>query len=546
MMGHSSGQPPDSTDHGVNETTYCTLWAGDEDVTNLTRWMNQTETATDVCALAAGTDIPLGSPPEAVEQWNRGDLQELPATDANRSIHPANATLTDGRFVRDAHVSVFAIQPSTRARLSPTEQPLYVASNGTALGTVDYRVALPPATTTANRSESWSLTTHEIRRVRLLANGTALTNASGNRLVELPYALDGHGDQPYTLGLEADIAVTLTEHMETCLAWDQNGTCTAVNRTVTEVNERVTVSDEIDVVRYELSVSGYRATYPDGDLGMVVYKNQPWLGYDVPTGSVRGVWRFYAARDSDWDTLVTSTESGQTNASSPSIPLQVAAFPIESGPTPSPRSTVAIIDVYGARIDPPELPEHVHLDVLEHRYVASYGIATRTQTDGTPQENVTAFGLVRGTNVTVPNTSFARVPIRRSTLTLTVQNETSERVTVRVRLRDAQTGAPINTSGRDGAVFVQDHRVETDGSGTAVLTLARPVGGISARYAPGHWWVDIPGYRGDTDVVSLDSPTITVLAILFEFAVPVSLFLFAVFLIDRSTGWRIWPPWRGL
>ncbi|MFC7076814.1 hypothetical protein [Haloarcula halophila] len=546
VTGYSASQPPDGADHGVDETTYCTLWAGDEDVSNLTRWMNQTENATDVCTLAAATDIPLDSPPEAVERWNRGDLRDVPVTDTNRSVYRENATLTDEKFIRDAHVSVFAIQPSTRARLSPTDQPLYVAPNGSVLGMIDYRIALPPATTTTNRSESWNLTTHEIRRVRLLANETEIANASGTRLVELPYTLGGYGGQPSTLRLEADVDVSLTKRTETCLAWDRNGTCTAVNRTLTEVNETVTVSDEVEVVRYELSVSGYRATYLDGDLGLVVYKNQPWLGYAVPGGSVRGVWRFYAARDGEWDTLVTSTERGQTSAPSPAVPVQAAAFPVESGPTPSNRSTIQLVDTYGVRMDSPELPEHIHLDVLEGRYVASYGIATRTQTDGTTLENVTAFGLVRGTDTTVPNTSFARVPIRRSNLTLTVQNETSQRVTVRVWLRDAQTGAPINTTGRDGSVFVQGRQIQTNGVGMAILTITRPVGGITARYEPGHWWVDIPGYRGDSDVVALDSPTIAVLAILFEFAVPVSLFLFAVFIVDRATGWRLWPPWRGL
>ncbi|MEF8854980.1 MAG: exodeoxyribonuclease VII large subunit [Haloarculaceae archaeon] len=72
-------------------------------------------------------------------------------------------------------------------------------------------------------------------------------------------------------------------------------------------------------------MSGYVARCSNGDLGLVVYKSDPWLGHSVPNGEVRGIWRFYSARDPRWDTLVRSTDDGSRRTHSPLHPLQVNA-----------------------------------------------------------------------------------------------------------------------------------------------------------------------------------------------------------------------------
>ena len=56
------------------------------------------------------------------------------------------------------------------------------------------------------------------------------------------------------------------------------------------------------------------------------------------------------------------------------------AFPMETGPSASsPR--VTILDAFGEATQPPSLPPNVNLDVATEPYTASYGIATRTETD---------------------------------------------------------------------------------------------------------------------------------------------------------------------
>lgn len=570
---------PGDPDHGVNNTTFYRLWSGDADdyLREETYERLTGETRSPIQQLANGTDIPLDAPPKAVERWNQGDLQDFPETDRNVSIHPPDADLHDRVFIKDAYLEVFAVQPSTRARLSPSERPLYVATNGSVLGTVDYRVEHPANNTTGARRVLWRVLNHTITETRLRVDGRVETVANGTHTPHLPYdALDEYRGTHHTLTLEADIAVAVekrvrTKHRQcrpagnattnptanattastenattnTTRATTGNESCRAVwNETVSQRATMVTVSDSVEVVEYDLVVSGYKARYPNGDLGLVIYKNKPWSGYSLPGGDVRGVWRFYGARDNDWDTLVRSTDSGTTEAHSPLHPLQVNAYPIETGPTPTPRERVTIIEVFGAETPPPTLPADVHLDVLTQPYTASFGLATRTRTAEQGLSQQTAWGLVRGVTAEIEPEALATQTINRSELTLTVVNRTEQNVTVRVTLADAATGAPITTAERSGYVVLADERVNTT-NGTVVRTLSRR-GSVSARYEPGAWWRNVPGYTGSDDAVLVRGTVLEALDTLYRLSIPISMFLIATFLIDRITGWRLWPPWRRL
>lgn len=536
----TSAHPPNSTDHDVPKETFHKLWAGDQD--GATDGANLRD-GMAIEQLAAGTDIPLDSPPRAVEQWNRGDHQEFPTTNSSVSIHPPDADLTSERFIKDAYTDVFAVQPSTRARLSSSRQPRYVAPEGTLRATVDYRVAVPPDETSSDRRVYWRLMSHQVEETTLLVDGTEDATAGGSHTPALSYALDGYAGKEHQLTVQANISVRLRKEVTMCSAHVDGGDCPAGRSSVSYPIETVTVTDSIDVTTYDLDVSGYIARYPNGDLGLVVYKNQPWLGYDLPNGAVRGVWRFYAARDKDWDTLVYSSKDGQHTAHSSLHPLQVNAYPIETGPTPSPRQNVTILDVYGAPTVPPMLPSTVNLDALTEPYTASYGIATRATTDQRPG-SIRAWGLVRGVEAERPADEFAHIPIYESNLTLEVVNQSENTVTARVHLQNVNTSDPINTAERDGYVVVNGQRVNTTGNGTVTTTIDRTPGGVSARYEPGHWWLDIPGYTSDSETVLLQGTVLQFVSTLFRIGVPVSLFLLAVFLVDRITGWRVWPPWR--
>lgn len=568
--------PPAQSAHGIDEQTFHTLWSGDIDDSE-----EQLSSGTDYATLAATTDIPFDNPPAAVERWNRGDLQEFPVSGPKKSVSPQGATLEDGRYIKDAYTAVFAVHPSTRARIQPDWRPLQVAPAGDVLGTVDYRVAVPTDDTRGDRRVYWSLMSHEIAATRLQVDDTVETQSAGSHTPSLSFSnLDAYRGNIHTLALEATITVQFRkrivierEHCEMVpveRAAETNVTGSPANTTnttdsptnntpvtkevrqcwtttgerVEQPTETLTVRDEIDVLAYDFAATGYRARYPNGDLGLEVHTNRPWRSYTLSDADVHGAWRFYTARDSQWDQLRTSTATGTQTRASPLQPLQVNAYPIEGGATASPYGQITFLDVYGAVIDAPSLPQHVNLDHQVGTYLASYGIATRSETS--TRSAVTATGLVRGMRVELTEDQITEVPINRSDLTLSVVDRTPETVTVEVRLQDAATDAPINTRLEGGHVLLKGEKYETSSLGTVRATVPRSDQTITARYEPGQWWQFRQGYVGDSDTVHTRGTVLQFLDTLFGLAVPVLLFLLAGFIIDRVTGWHLWPPWRGL
>ena len=217
---------------------------------------------------------------------------------------------------------------------------------------------------------------------------------------------------------------------------------------------------------------------------------------------------------------------------------------METGPSARDRH-VDILGAYGETTEPPSLPENVNLDVATEPYTASYGIATRTATDE-DFSGLQARGLVRGVTVDADESDFARIEIRRSNLTLSTVNSTENATTVRMRLEDAATGEPINTAGRDGYVVLDRQQLNTTGNGTAMVTITRSNAVVSARYEPGRWWRNTPGYVGDSAKIHVGGTALELIVTLSRFFVPVGLFLLTVYVVDRVTQAGIWPPWRGL
>lgn len=539
----TAAHPPNSTDHNVSNESFHGLWSKDEDA------VGENATIPNGSAreqLAAGTDIPYNSSPTAVAQWNRGDHRDFPETNASVSIHPPNATLTDERFIKDAYAEIFTIQPSTRARISPNKTPFYVASNGTLRGTVDYRVALPETNTSDDRRTVWALADRRIEETTLFIDGVPQSPVEGTHTPSLAYDLTGVPGVQHKLGFRSKISIKIERHTQRCAAQNDSEDCTDWKTESTKrFTEQATVTDSQQVTEYDLTVSGFVAKYPNGDLGVVVYKNRPWLGYRVPDGQVRGVWRFYSARDAAWDHLIYNTSRGNWTAHSPVHPLQVNAYPIKTGPTASPVRNVTILGAYGETVTPPTLPDNVRLDRMEEPYTASYGIATRVAT-AEQLEAIRAQGLVRGVTVTQPIDEFSRVPIHESNLTVAVLNQTGDTVTVRAHLRDNRTGTAIATVQRGGYLVIGGQRANTTLNGTVTVTVDRPLGGVSARYEPANWWSTQVGYTSATATVTLQESALALIGRLFRLLVPVALFLLAVYLIDRITNWHVWPPWRGL
>ena len=545
LAADASAHPPERSGHGVNETTYHKLWSGDVDATNashLQKLVESNASATEI--LAAGTDIPFSKPPQAVERWNSANIEAFPDTDNHTVVHPPGAHLSQGPVVKDAFVDIFASQPSTRTRLSVGNSTHYVASSGELLAVADYRVETPLNDTEGIIQTRWRLLDHRFNDTRLFVDGELDRKQGGSPRPAVNYSLATYPGDTHTLDIAVNVTTTLQRETWFCRSYN-NSNCIDWWTWTSVLNGTLTVWDSVDVTEYDLVVSGYHTRYPNSDLGLVVYKNKPWLGYSLPGGEVNGVWRFYTARNPRWDVLYERTQTEAYPIESPVSPLRVYAYPIETGPTAAPADTVDILHVFGEEQTPPRLPDEVNLDVLEDQYIASYGIATRIQSNA-GLDDVTAYGLVRGVTATPTERTFIEGTYNQSDLSLTVVETTDETATVRLSLRDAQTHAPIDTSRRNGSVLFAGERIETDASGTVTRTFSRSVGAVSARYEPGLWWHHTPSYVSDSDTVAFSGGPLHFLGILYQLVIPVGLFCLAVFLIDRITGWGVWPFWRRL
>nr|WP_245333059.1 hypothetical protein [Halarchaeum solikamskense] len=483
---------PGTEGNGLTENESATLWSHDaDDYTNESTYsQHYGEHRTALQQLANGTDITFTRPPKTAATWTKHDFRDLHASGPETSLHPENADLEDGTLIADAHATIFAAQPTTRAHLASGETRTYLAPDGTLRGLVDYRVRYP------STSADWSLTKHQISRVWLTQDGDTIASSTGTQTPTLDYQLQN--DRTTTLTLHATIEVRIEQ------------TTTVNGNTVSTMTETdsITVTDSLSGSVYNLAAYPYYATYPNGDAGVAILQSRPWQGYTLTeTGSarVRGVWRFYTARHTGWDTLVTSTRNGETRTQSDAIPVSVHAYPSRIGPVAEPvRTGPEIVETWGInRSSPtPTLGEDVHIDVVNHSYTTTYGVAVRAEQ--VDRQALHVAGIVRGVNATIfqPQAGSTR-HLRESSLTATVLSQNVSAATVRLELRDNQTGAPIDLSqeqrGRPlaqsptGYIAIGDQHVETNRSGVAVVTLTQP-GIYTAQYQPESWLGANPAY----------------------------------------------------
>jgi len=548
-----SAHPPAEPDHGINNSTFATLWSLDDDAGHSTD-----EDA--LVTLGTQTDVPFDSPPEVVETWNDGELSSFPDSGLDRSLVPTNATTSNSGVIRDAHATITAVRPSTRVHAQAGQTPLYVGRRGDIAGFVDYRIALPERDTPTGENLTITRWVSEaaITETRLYVGGERVDTGEGSHTPTLAYSREDVQSLPTvetTIRLESTIEVTWVRERSVCTRYNNTTGCTGWRRSTRTTTDSVDVHDTVAVHLHEIVVSGYVGRYPDGDRAIVAYTSEPWAGFERQNsrGSVNGVWRFYTARDPRFDTLIEHSGSSATRVHSPVHPLTVHAFPMETGPTAGPRQSVSIVEGFGGQRTPPDLPPTVALDAVEEPYTATFGLATRWSADtattddqsNTSPESIIARGLVRGVEHRRSLSSFEPIPINESMITLTALNDSgSDTRRVRITLTDATTGRPIETANQSGYVHVAGERVNTSANGTATVTLAQTSGSVSARYYPDDWWGRNPGYIGSQTTLRLENSVLEFLETLFRFAVPVGLFAIGVFLIDRLTGWGVWPPWR--
>ncbi|MDL0121783.1 hypothetical protein [Halobacterium salinarum] len=496
---------PGTEGNGLSENESATLWSRDADnyIGQEEYRQRYGENRSAVHQVANGTDITFKQPPATATTWTRNDFEDLDAGGPDTSLHPPHADLEDGVFIEDAHATIFAVQPSTRGHLESGETPLYIAPNGTMRGFADYRVRVPNGSSSGNTTISWSLTEHEIEEVRLKKDGETIAERDGSHTPALDYQIED--DWSANLTLEAEISARLKKTVRTDLG-------DRTNVDVTYQTESRNVSDSIAVEIYDLSASPYFAEYPNGDAGVAIFQSRPWQGYTLTDDGetrVRGIWRFYTARNTNWDTLVRSNRTDSATVQSDAIPVYVHAYPSRIGPRAEPvRDGPDLIDTWGTDRPSPvgTIGENINIDIVNQSYTTTYGVAVRAE--NVDREALQVAGIVRGVNASIaePDRGSER-QLRRSNLTVGVIKQNQSQATLRVELRDNQTGAPITLdesrqypiggTTRNGYITVADQRVETNASGVAIVPIDEP-GIYTARYHPGSWLGHDPAYVSDT------------------------------------------------
>lgn len=574
---------PRTTNLSANETAK--LWSLDGDDYDETEVANRS----GAVALLHGTDYTWTKPPQTPNAWTRTDFRQFAAnfsTDRNSSIHPSHADRRDDDLaaggIEDAHASLVGVTPATRAYVNESTTKTYLGTDGRVLGLVDYRIETPTDETDESdgKTVNWTLESHEISRVCVLQGvadppadctraGIRIASGDGTHTPNLSYDALEFAGRDTSVTLVAELEAQFKKTVRTQETWTEevcrevetpNGTKTTCEEerrtrwttTVDHPTSRVTVTDSLPgVTFYQLQTAVQYARFPSGDMG-VVQSSHRWAGLNVSDGGrVTTPWRFYAARNTQWDQLETTTADETTPRESPLRPARTYAFPADTAPRgltdETAESLVVETVLRGEQYATPAeaLPEAVNVDVVADPYTTTTAIAFR-YSEFAPAVDVS--GLVPSASGSQLNVSASNgvVDVRRTTVSATVVDSNYSHATVRATLRDAETGQPIDLRGRDGYVTVQDHRVNTNASGVVLVTVPKR-GTVTVRYQPTDWWDDSPAYASSRTRVYTQSGFFSVnrqarlWTRIVTYLVP---FAFALYVLDKLPGTNAWPPWR--
>lgn len=481
-----SGGPPD----GMTNSTFQRLWAGDTDsgAAPSVAEMGQdgTSRATFLRRVADATDIPFSKPPKAAGIWNRHNFSAYTPGNASTSVHPGDATLADGGFIKDAFVSIYAVQPSTRLhRDAGTIQ--YIAPSGTVRAISDYRIVTPSADQQGRTRVQRSITQHGIDRLTVRADGRELDSGQGHQAALAYAGLNGS----VTLTVEATITATVRTATRECSNW--NATTSTCTGSWTETTDTRSISTTVATattasVASPAAYSGQAvafSTQPDTG-GAVVQTPTPWTTISVAGARIHSPWWFYTATRPGWQSFEASTATGTTASQSGARPLQVHAYPSRRAAfvpdKATGRASVAIANTWGANRSGPQLPPAIDLEPVD-AYTAAESLAVTA--DGLDQPaigNVTVSGIVAGQSTTLALDE--RRHVRETALALEVRTRNATHAVVEATVTATASGQPVST----GAVSISGQHVPLSASGQAVATIPEPPLLVDATYKPAAWW----------------------------------------------------------
>lgn len=483
---------------------------------------------TTVQLLATCTDLTYETPPQ-IAQVNEHLIQQLEPGDESTSVAPSTATLRSSGQLRDVHVSVVGLSPSTVVHRSGNETERYVRPNGTLYGFVDYRVETQP-TTTENTTVSWRVIDHGVESVSLSDPRGERATTAGTQQPQFAYRNLSMGATQLT------VTATVTARLEKTVTHSTNY---STHTTTQVVTNSITVTDTVPVTVTSPTATVATVAFPDGSQRVFLSQASPWSRYDVvgragenETAGVQNVWQFYTAGDAAWQTLVSRTATTTEHYATPHQPLVVHALPTAPAPQSlsSPRR-VRVLNTTGSQVDnPPMVDSNVSIAASPYRQV------THLRVQQPPATAIRLSGIVAGNSTTVPLPLDPPVA-HNPHLALEVVSQSATSATLRVTLRDAQTGAALNVSSNSstnatGVLTVDGTVVSLGENGTATVALSEP-GIHRATFSPAPWQ---PGHRAYTRATAtvgwhpLTTPAGLTAASwdLLQLAIPVVVVLYAI------------------
>lgn len=515
-------------DHGV-EDEFDKLWSG-------YGYDTPSEGASTSEYMTESSDYVYSEPPGAPDRWNAGEVGEFFGGSDRVSQHPPDTDLRDGEVVKDAYVRIFGVSRSTRAHFSPQQEVLYVPSDGGVRGFTDYRI------------EGDNVTEHSVEVEIVEAGGETVSGSGG---FSIPY--EGLTRDLTRRNPRRSISTEFSpgdETSEMTIRAEVTATYIVENGGETEpVTETVTAEETIEVRPYDTSLPPPVAVYgryPNDDTALFFLREEPWSSVTLPDGTtVNSNWRFFSAREEGWGPMRLSTSRGSSVSDQVYHPLQVHAYPSRSAVHVD--GDADLRSVLGNEYDPPSLSDGLSFDLPRERYKTTQGFDLRHNGDA-EVGSVELNGIVHGTSTERP--PFPSVQeIRTTDLGLSVTEVSDDSVDVEVSLQD-NDGNPVDTRRDDGFVRIDGHgRVNTSIDGTAEIEISPPPSGaVVAEYVPVNWYEASAEatYVGDTASInpSRDYGLFTELGMLSQLGVFLLPFLLSVYLLDKTLGLGIWPPWR--
>lgn len=495
--------------HGVDDVTFWKLWSNDVDDPDSIddnfdhENVNDPEAAREA---SKGADFLFDRPPEAVQQWNDGDIGDFSpgGDDTSKVVDAANTKSASGSGVdiEDAYVKVFSIDPSTVVH-RPGREERYVTESPTLRAISDFRYEKSSGSGSFDdtkyvekyQSPSTSAT------VRVKKDGATVdsyTTGGSVGTISHDYSVSGTAD----LSVEVEYEVTVDHKKWKCDDWNASESdCEGTYDKYHDDEHTVTrpVSDGDTVTKQdepEVEVAEYEYEGQDEDRGVVVVEPDGlWKTIDLGDMTIESQWMFYTRSPDRWETMETRESDGTTDNPSDVRPVVVHAYPAFSEPkVEKPRSLQRENISMSTSAGPLSLGSDITVvKSADRKPLESYVVSADdlSEHDITPNE---ATGLVAtGQAESVVNTS------------LSVEQGTVESTRIELRSKSKVSGgtkyeiAVLNSSNQtveEGALVVGQDRYQLDGDPIEVTVEEGLLGGALVRYEPPNVGFTVDGTDG--------------------------------------------------